>query len=42
MKIVVTHKVIDAIDELPDAGKRAAADCLPCDMAKPALDLIEP
>src|SRR5882757_3257220 len=40
--VVVGDELIDALDELLDAGERAAADCLVGDEREEAFHLIQP
>ena len=40
--VVARDELVDALNELLDAGERAAADCLVGDQREEALDLLEP
>ena len=42
MQIVIRHIGVDLLDQLADAAKRAAPNCLLSDQPEPALDLVEP
>src|SRR5258706_8906732 len=42
VRVVVADELFDALDELLDAGERAAADCLVGDEREEAFHLIQP
>jgi hypothetical protein len=42
VQIVISHIGVDFLDQLGDAAKRAAPNCLLSDQPEPALDLVEP
>jgi hypothetical protein len=42
VQIVISHIGVDFLDQLADAAKRAAPNCLLSDQPEPALHLVEP
>ena len=42
VRVVVGDELIDALNELLDAGERTAADCLVSDQREESFDLIQP